>query len=411
MKKRLIMLMLSVCVTASFAACGTEKSSETKTEAVENGENTEDETGEAGSDEASDDSRLVSVAKKDMDKYIRLGEYKGIDVDKEVTEVTDADVEAQIETDLQNYEKSEYEDEAHTAIEGDTVNIDYVGTKDGEAFDGGTAEGYDLTLGSGSFIEGFEDGLIGAKKGEVRELNLTFPENYTEESLAGQDVVFTVTVNTIKYTPELSVEWVNANTAYDSVEAYRDSIRAALEENNETTAQNAAMQTAWSQVLEASEVLEYPQADIDAVLEANEKALAQAAEQAGQDVDEYFEETLNASSMTKEEYEEQEKQYAEDMVKTKLVVQAIMDEEGFTLEDQEFQELEQSMLEYYQSYYGYESIEELREAFGDNEVNFSVAANRVAAFVADNANMNTKVVTEDGKEDIVDADAEENEEE
>ena len=89
------------------------------------------------------------------------------------------------------------------AQDGDIVNIDYKGTKDGEAFDGGTAEGQDLTLGSGSMIDGFEDGLVGAKKGETKTLDLTFPENYREESLAGQAVVFEVTVNAVKEKQEV----------------------------------------------------------------------------------------------------------------------------------------------------------------------------------------------------------------
>ena len=133
----------------------------------------------------------------DKGEVTKLGEYKGMEVTKEDTTVTDDEVVTRIQNILAaNPEIIEITD--RPAQEGDTVNIDYVGMKDGVAFDGGTAEGYDLELGSGVFIDGFEDGLIGANTGEERSLNLTFPENYGNADLAGQAVVFDVTVNKIE---------------------------------------------------------------------------------------------------------------------------------------------------------------------------------------------------------------------
>ena len=111
--------------------------------------------------------------------------------------------------------------------------------------------------------DGFEDGLIGAKKGETRNLNLTFPENYQEEDLAGQDVVFTVKINAIKTTPELTEEWVKENTEYDSVEKYKEGVRKDLEETNSETAKNTALSNAWTTVMDSSEVMKYPQEDVD----------------------------------------------------------------------------------------------------------------------------------------------------
>ena len=117
-----------------------------------------------------------------------VSEYRGVKVNVAAPEVTDDEVDQKIQTNLkQNPNEIEVD---RAAKDGDIVNIDYKGTKDGEAFDGGTAEGTDLTLGSKTMIDGFEDGLIGAKKGETKTLNLTFPEDYREESLAGQAVVF-----------------------------------------------------------------------------------------------------------------------------------------------------------------------------------------------------------------------------
>ena len=123
----------------------------------------------------------------DKGEVTKLGQYKGVEVTKQDTTVTEADLDQRIASILKaNPEVTEITD--RPAQKGDTVNIDYVGMKDGEAFDGGTAEGYDLELGSGVFIDGFEDGLIGANTGEERSLNLTFPEDYTNADLAGQAV-------------------------------------------------------------------------------------------------------------------------------------------------------------------------------------------------------------------------------
>ena len=157
----------------------------------------------AGCGKKSDTAETTTAAETteaeitDKGEVTKLGQYKGIEVTKEDTTVTDAELDQRIASILQaNPEITEITD--RPAQEGDTVNIDYVGMKDGVAFDGGTAEGYDLELGSGAFIDGFEDGLIGANVGEERSLNLTFPEDYGNADLAGQAVVFYVTVNKIE---------------------------------------------------------------------------------------------------------------------------------------------------------------------------------------------------------------------
>lgn len=128
-------------------------------------------------------------------KYVTLGEYKGIAIEAADTTVSDADIENRINSDLGSHSEMK-EVTGRAAKMGDVVNIDYVGTKDGVAFDGGTGN-YDLELGSGSFIPGFEDGVVGMNVGDEKDLDLTFPENYHSEELAGADVVFNVKVNSI----------------------------------------------------------------------------------------------------------------------------------------------------------------------------------------------------------------------
>ena len=137
---------------------------------------------------------------KDFDpsKYVTLGEYKGMNITIPKTEVTDEDVDSYIDYLLSANESYVDITDRDVAQNGDVANIDYEGKKDGVAFDGGTAQGYDLNLGSGVFIDGFEDGVVGMKVGETKDLTLTFPDNYANEDLAGAEVVFTVTLNSIK---------------------------------------------------------------------------------------------------------------------------------------------------------------------------------------------------------------------
>lgn len=397
MKKKLCILALSLCVTASFAACGGNNKSEVETNTEANAQDSED--GETSTDadavEVTADTRIVSVSAEDMEKYVTLGDYKGISVQQDVEEVTDGDIDLQINNTLSE-SAVESEDPEAAIKSGDIANINYKGTKDGVAFDGGTADNYDLTIGSGSFIDGFEDGLIGAKKGEVKELNLTFPENYPSEELAGQEVVFTVTVNEIKTVPELTDEWVKENTEFDTAEAYRQSIRENMEANNEEAARTTALNNAWSQVVDSCEVKEYPKEDLEAAKKEFEDSLQSYADQQQMEVDEF----LESQGTTREEFDEQTQQYAEYKVKQNLVVQAIMDKEGFNLIDDKCKDAEKELA----TNFGVDDISALVEEYGQASINESIALTRVSNFVSDNAKVSTSIATEDNKQGF-DADA------
>ena len=405
MKKKICMLVLALCMTASFTACGSKE--DTKSSAEAKNEDTkedvkEEETQERkeDSEEVTEDTRIVSVDADEMEKYIKLGEYKGLDVQEDVQEVTDADVETQIETNL-SQNPVEVTDENAEVKEGDVVNIDYEGKKDGVAFEGGTAEGFDLTIGSGSFIDGFEDGLIGAKKGEIRNLNLTFPENYQAEDLAGQNVIFTVTVNAIKTTPELTEEWVKDNTEYDSVEKYKEGVRKNLEEINRETAKNTAMSNVWTTVMDSCEVIEYPQEDIDQAMKLFEDNLNEYAKQQNMEPEAF----LETQGMTREQFDEQNKSFSEYTVKQNLVVQAIMDAEKMTLADDRSEDAKKELA----ANYGVDDISDLVKEFGQETVNQSIALTRVSDFILDNAKVESSIKTDDDKQGF-DADAVENEE-
>lgn len=181
-------------------------------------------------------------------KAVKLADYTKIIVDtssKEFEEFYNSVIVSDIENNQLQIKKTEGK-----VQEGDIANIDYVGKKDGVAFNGGTAQGYDLEIGSGSFIDGFEDGLIGVEIGKTVDLNLTFPTNYQSAELAGQKVVFTVTVNSVKTSQGVGPEEIYEEMGYTSVENYEKSVRDIAIENY-----------LYNEIIENSKVNDYPDKD------------------------------------------------------------------------------------------------------------------------------------------------------
>ena len=190
---------------------------------------------------------LFSSAK--FDKVLTLADYKGITLDTssdEFGEFYDKVIVSDIKSNYLYIDKTE-----GTVSEGDIANIDYVGKKDGVAFEGGTAEGYDLEIGSNSFIEGFESGLIGAEIGKTIDLNLTFPENYGNEELNGADVVFTVTVNSVQTTEGVEPKDIYEDLGYKTLKEYENAVK-----------EQATEEYFLSIVRSNSEIKEYPNEDI-----------------------------------------------------------------------------------------------------------------------------------------------------
>lgn len=192
---------------------------------------------------------------------ITIKKYKGLEIEKvEAVKVTDADVEASIQSDLEILgTKVEVTDRA--AAMGDTVIIDFVGKLDGVPFQGGSAEDSELKLGSGMFIEGFEEGVVGKTIGSTFHLNLRFPDNYNNAEVAGKDVVFTVTLDKITYLqlPELTDELLpQIGTQAKTVDEYKKEVRATLEKSNEETAKEAMKKTILEALILQCEVEDYP---------------------------------------------------------------------------------------------------------------------------------------------------------
>ena len=391
MKKKAVVAMLIMCMAVSAAACG--KSSDTEKTTTETTDTKDSEDSEKDSTDtdtketdSSGENRLVSV--KDVSKYVTIGEYKGLELTRTSQPVTDDDVQAEINY---NLEDNGTEVKDGTVENGDTVTINFTGTIDGKEFDGGSAEDYELVVGDGEMIDGFEDGIVGMKSGETKELDLTFPDDYYEESVAGKAVVFKVTLQKFTRPAELTDEWVAENTEYKTVDEYRAAVKTQLEDTAVQTADYELYSDAWNEVQAASEIKDYPKEDVDAAKKSYQELNEKYVKDAGMEMADF----LKSQGMSEEDYESECQQYAESKVEQNLIVQGIMDAEGLSIDDEETQKLKDDLIKEY----GFASIDEMIETYGEQEVNESLALLRVERFIVENATV-TEVAGD--SEDAVD---------
>ena len=373
MKKKVYLMILTICIAFAGTACGTKEKAAEETKISE--EKTEEKEGTKKSGEG---TRLVSV--KDIDKYITIGQYKGLSLEKVVETITDAEVEGSISQDLA-MTKEEVKD--GVVEEGDTVVVNYVGTENGKEFNGGSAENQEITIGSGGYIPGFEDGILGMKKGETKDVPLTFPEDYIEPSMAGKDVVFKITLQSFKRAPELNDDWVAKNTDFKTVEEYKEDKKKFLQKSAEQMAENILYQNAWNQVYEASEVKEYPEKDVEEAYAEFETQIKSYAKQGGMELEDY----LESQQVSKEAFETQCQEYAEARVKQNLILQGIMDAEGMTLEDKESLAVQDELIQNY----GVKDLAALVDTYGQASVDTTIGLIRVERFIAENANIEEKI--------------------
>lgn len=373
MKKKVYLMILTICIAFAGTACGTKEKAAEETKISE--EKTEEKEDTKKSEEG---TRLVSV--KDIDKYITIGQYKGLSLEKVVETITDTEVEGSISQDLA-MTKEEVKD--GVVEEGDTVVVNYVGTENGKEFNGGSAENQEITIGSGGYIPGFEDGILGMKKGETKDVPLTFPEDYIEPSMAGKDVVFKITLQSFKRAPELNDDWVAKNTDFKTVEEYKEDKKKLLQKSAEQMAESILYQNAWNQVYEASEVKEYPEKDVEEAYAEFETQIKSYAKQGGMELEDY----LESQQVSKEAFETQCQEYAEARVKQNLILQGIMDAEGMTLEDKESLAVQDELIQNY----GVKDLAALVDTYGQASVDTTIGLIRVERFIAENANIEEKI--------------------
>ena len=319
---------------------------------------------------------------KVYNEYVTLGNYKGIEYTKTVAEVTDEDIQNRLDSFTAGL--AETTDVTDRAVEdGDIVNIDYVGTRDGEEFEGGSATGFDLTIGSGSFIPGFETGLVGHNIGEEVSLDLTFPEDYKNEEMAGVEVNFKVTINSIqiKETPELTDALVKENTEYDTISAYKDSIREELQETNETNAEQQAQSDIFNKVVESSTISGYDEAEVKKLVDEefeSFKTTAQSYESYGYS----YEDVLSMNGYDSEEaLKEGITEYVKKYLDQKMVLYCIADKEGIKVTSEETDK----KVEEYMDTYQVKTKEEVYDYFGDDYFEVSILSEKIMAFLKENA--------------------------
>ncbi len=309
---------------------------------------------------------------------IKLGEYKGIELSIIDTTVTDDEVESQIQNMLTMY-PNKVAVEGRAVADGDTVNIDYEGKVDGVAFEGGTAKAQDLVIGSGNFIPGFEEQLIGANKGETKDLNLTFPTEYHNADLAGKAAVFTVTVNDIFVNEPAVLDdaWVEKTTAgeYKTVSDYRDSIRKSLEDYKRTSSETSAQQSGLLSVV-ASSTFEISEEGINAEYAKVEENYTNMLQSYNMDMKQLAE----MNGMSEEEFKAEMRKTAEEAAKKKLVVDEIFKLEKLAIEDADYTALEEQT--------GMK-INDMKLQYGEAFIDSYLRELKVSKLIVDNAKKTT----------------------
>ena len=315
-----------------------------------------------------------------FEEYVKLAEYKGLERSEIKVSVSDEEVQTQINANLEATAETVEKTEGKVK-EGDTANINYEGKKDGTAFEGGTAEGYDLEIGSGTFIEGFEEGLVGKEIGGTYDLELTFPEDYSSEELAGQDVVFTVKINSVKTqeVPEYTVDWIRENSDVDTKKDYEALVKDQLMEQKEEEAKNNIMADLWNQVTEGSEVIQYPQDVVDGYIEEIEAQYESTAESYGVTLEDIW---ASEGIDSQEAYDAKNEQAAQAYVKEQLIMYNIAEVEGLSYSDDEADEIRTAIDEA-----GYDD-ETFKQYYGqdiETYIDASLTFSKVAEFIYDNA--------------------------
>ena len=284
----------------------------------------------------------------DLSEYVKVGDYKGLDYSIAEVSVTDDEVDTEIDSRLQSAATTETVTEGKVE-DGDSINIAFAGTIDGEEFEGGSSESYDITVGTTQMIDGFVEGLIGHEIGDNVILNLKFPDDYSNEDVAGKDVVFDVTINykSVKVVPELDEDFVKENSDVDTVDEYKEAVKEELLAQKESQADLDAKEALWNEIVASSEVISYPEEELEAANAAADEIENQYKSQAesyGMEWEDFLESYMGSSQ---EDFEESKKQYAEETVLQEMVMYYIAREEGIEVTDKEYKEYLADSLETY----------------------------------------------------------------
>ena len=332
---------------------------------------------------------VVLKVKVAVKPEVELGEYAGLTVTKEAKNVNEADVDAEVKR-MQDRNGRLLTREG-AAENGDTVDIDFEGFVDGKAFEGGKAEQYSLVLGSGSFIPGFEDQVVGHSAGEEFDVNVKFPEEYGAAELAGKDATFKIKLHEVKYKelPALDDDFAKDVSEYDTLDELKDSIRNNIKTNLDKQAEQKVENDLMDQVI-ANMKADIPDAMVDSRIDELVQDFEYRISQQGLKLADY----LKYMGMNIEQFRAQFKEQADKQVKMRLAMEAIVAKEGITASDEEFEEEVKRIADAYKM-----EADKVKSIVDAAAVKADLAINKAIDFVKEKANVVTAEPKEEEKQD------------
>ena len=322
---------------------------------------------------------FVFTATVALKPEVKLGKYKGVKIGKISTEVTDEEVDAEINRERENNARN-ITVEDRPVKDGDITTLDFEGFVDGVAFEGGKGENYPLTIGSGAFIPGFEEQLIGAEIGKEVEVKVTFPEDYQAENLKGKDAVFKCTIKDIKEKelPELDDEFASEVSEFETLAEYREDVKKNLAEKKEKDAKNVREEAAVKAAVDDAS-MEIPEAMLETQQKQMVDEFAQRISMQGLSMEQYFQ----FSGTNYQKMVEQVKPQAEERIKSRLVLEAVAKAEKIEATEEDYEKELETMAEVYQM-----EAAKVKELMGDREkknIMLDIAVRKAAEFIAQNA--------------------------
>ena len=315
----------------------------------------------------------------DLSEYVELDFYKGIEIDKYTYGVTDEDVATQVLLARSNYAVAAEKMDA--IAESDQVNIDFTGYMDGKEFEGGTAQGYDLTIGSGQFIEGFEAGLVGHKTGDTVTLDLHFPSPYPNApELSGKPVQFVVKINKVfeQALPEYNDAFVKEHYDYDTVAEFEKAIHDSMVAYYEQGKLSYAVESVWNKIVAKTKILSYPEKEYNTMYDEHVNYYTTLATQEGISLNEYVK---NEFGLAVETFYQQVQALVRSTMSQEMILYYVAQKENITISDEEYQTGAMA----YAAQYGLSSVEELETYYTPENIAQSVLFDKVYEFLAENA--------------------------
>ena len=273
----------------------------------------------------------------DLSKYVKVGNYKGLEYTSQKASVTDEEVDVEIQRRLQKAAKTE-NSKTGKVENGDTINISFVGRIDGKEFEGGSSESTDITVGTTQMIDGFVEGLIGKNVGDSVTLNLKFPDDYGKTDLQGKAVEFKVTINSKKKisVPKLNTEFVKKNSKFTTVKEYKEGVKKELLNQKQKSLDSTVKQELWSRIIDKSKAKKYPEKELnEAMSQANklEESYKAQAQNYGMEWETYLKTVMRTD---KKGFEKLKQEYAKNIVFNRMVMYSIARSENISLSNREY---------------------------------------------------------------------------